>query len=504
MSDSLCGWQYRVGHVIDVLRSLPEKSVQCVVTSPPYFALRVYDGAQNHVWGGDADCEHDWETHKKPPSGGKNHPDRPSAVGANRAMSKMDVRGVGTFYDVCPKCGAWKGSYGLEPAPEMYVEHTVEILREIRRVLKDDGVVFWNIGDSYAGSGMGDLSSEKQASNKGSGTVKGRGGYVPPGLKAKDLMMIPFRVALAAQADGWYVRDDIIWAKPNAMPSSVRDRTTTAHEHIFLFTKKKKYFYDQDAIREPCASDGGSSFGKVMRKKEAKEANAQARRIERSDRERYIEQGRNMRSVWGVPDELLNQFLEWYEEQDEHVKSLWTMRLQPYPEAHFAVFPEELPKRCILAGTSAKGNCPKCGKPWVRRVEKTEDDEAWKKKCGADSKGDYRGQSKKWLKQDALGKATYTGFNARWKAKQQNASDVKRNILKGMKKKTFTWVPSCKCNEDAVPAVVLDPFAGSGTTLKVARDLGRHAIGIDISEEYRKLAMKRTTLGAGDITGEWE
>ena len=192
------------------MTEMPDESVQCVVTSPPYWGLRKYSGEQELIWGGD-------ET--------------------------------------------WKGAYGLEPTPEMYIEHTIEILREIRRVLRKDGVVFWNIGDSYAsgkgtcfnpGGGKGSFSGHGDRKDAGAYPLdRGNVGKLREvGLKPKDLCLIPFRVAIAAQEDGWWVRSDIIWSKQNPMPESVTDRPTSSHEHILMLTKSARYYWDASAVRE--------------------------------------------------------------------------------------------------------------------------------------------------------------------------------------------------------------------------------------------------------------
>jgi len=245
---------------------LLDESIQCVVTSPPYWGLRKYDGQQD--------------------SGG--------------------------FV------------YGLEKTPELYVEHTVLFLREIRRVLKDDGCVFWNVGDSYAGGGPhhGDKNLGKSGTNRGS--ISGIDRF-PVGLKPKDLALIPFRVALAAQMDGWWVRSDIIWAKPNPMPESVRDRPTSSHEHIFMFTKSKDYYWDQDAVREPSVSDHPSGNGF---KREARVTYQNQDGSARGRDEQWVDVGgaRNIRDVW-------------------------TIATQPSGFKHYAAFPLEIPTRCIKAST---------------------------------------------------------------------------------------------------------------------------------------------------------
>ena len=294
--------------------ALPDKSVQCVVTSPPYWGLRKYEGEQQ-------------------------------------------IEG-------------WGCAYGLEPTPEMYVEHTIEFLREIRRVLRDDGVMFWNIGDSYSGSG------------KGIGSDHGKGVFTDTDipktdwrdLKPKDLCLIPFRVALAAQSDGWWVRSVIIWSKPNPMPESVKDRPTSSYEFILMLTKSQRYYWDADAVRET-AQDWG------MRDRTNWSARVFAESYGQTPQSggencNFATSGRNLRDVWTIPT-------------------------QPFPaelrkdgQHHFAVFPEKIPETCIKAATK---------------------------------EGD----------------------------------------------------------------TVLDPFAGSGTTLAVAKKLGRKAIGIDISEDYCELCVKR-------------
>lgn len=208
-----------------------------------------------------------------------------------------------------------KGQLGLEPTPDEYVEKIVAVFRQVRRVLRKDGTVFLNMGDLYASGGRGS-GGAKQQTNKGSllGPKK-----APLGLKSKDLCMMPARVALALQADGWWLRSDIIWHKPNPMPESVTDRPTSSHEHVFLLTKAAKYYYDAHAVRE--------------------------KGTHRPDRNDRVPAGRNLRNVWTIPTE-------------------------PFPEAHFATFPTKLVRPCILAGTSAKGACPGCGAAWVRVVDR--------------------------------------------------------------------------------------------------------------------------------------
>jgi DNA modification methylase len=222
----------------------------------------------------------------------------------------------------------------------MYVEHTIEVLRELRRVLKSDGVVFWNIGDSYNGSGKKEiqLNSPKQMTNRGATAQRGTNDR---SLKPKDLCLVPFRTAVAAQEDNWWVRQDIIWAKPNPMPEPVRDRFTDAYEHILMFTKSAKYFWDADACQEPAVMKPQNRFTKRADWPKGDEGRAKHRRPEGATNP----ETRNMRNVW-------------------------IFATQPFKGAHFATFPEELPRRCIQAATRSGDTVldPFCGSGTTGKV----------------------------------------------------------------------------------------------------------------------------------------
>jgi len=221
------------------------------------------------------------------------------------------------------------GQLGLEKTPEEYVANMVSVFREVRRVLRKDGTLWLNLADSYAGGGRGFGYGGKQDTNKGCEDMPRS--VIPTGLKAKDLCGIPWRVAFALQADGWYLRQDIIWAKPNPMPESVTDRCTKAHEYIFLLTKSARYYYDNEAVKEPNAPATVERAKYHWCKPDTKAAQYQDMNgLNRNETYPMNEAGRNRRSVW-------------------------TITTKPYKEAHFATFPEEIPRTCILAG-SKKGD----------------------------------------------------------------------------------------------------------------------------------------------------
>jgi len=477
-------WEYRVGHIIDELRKIPDESVQMVVTSPPYWGLRIYSGEQEIIWGGDEKCKHEWTE----AGGGLHHENRNFHSG-----TQDEVKGQGPLVNVredarsksglCQKCGAWRGAFGLEPEISLYVEHTVQILREIRRVLRKDGVVFWNIGDSYAtrleGDGWGDYEwNTGGAVAPEKGTVSKHKRERTSGLKPKDLCLIPFRVALAVQADGWWCRSDIVWVKPNPMPESCTDRPTKSHEYIFLFTKSKDYYWDQEAVRESstCADPASPNY-RARGKSDSREKHGGVE--------------------GGVKPAFGNE--GFYQPTSRNIRSVWTIATQPYAEAHFATFPEELPERCIKAGSSERGNCPDCGAPWVRaikrkktpRTERTDNPNigglmrcpaeidqvttmGWRPTCS------HYPRTNEWVE--------YIDFEDTKNPTAEELSENERRAKVQAELLEF-WKPL-----KTIPALILDPFAGSGTTLWVARRLGRHAIGIDISNQYKELGTKRAKL----------
>jgi DNA modification methylase len=237
-----------VGDVLARLRSLAGGSVHCVVTSPPYWGLRDYDLPPS-VWGGDLTCEHEWLLTAMATEVGRGNwaqgvngrgEVQPGGVAAKREPIRSEAQ-----TGFCQKCGAWLGCLGLEPTPQLFTEHVVEVFREVRRVLRKDGTCWVNMGDSYSSQPgqrkTTDKIGPKQESNAGANTAPSR---CVEGLKPKDLCGMPWRVAFALQADGWWLRQDIIWAKPNPMPESVTDRCTKAHEYLFLLTKSARYAGD--------------------------------------------------------------------------------------------------------------------------------------------------------------------------------------------------------------------------------------------------------------------
>lgn len=306
------------GDCLQVLPTLDERSVQTCVTSPPYYGLRSYVDNDS--------------------------PDKPLEI-------------------------------GLEVTPEAYVEKLVAVFREVRRVLKDDGTLWLNLGDSYASANPCD---RRNVIGNGSPDEKmQRKSRLIGGLKEKDLMGIPWMVAFALRADGWYLRSDIIWHKPNPMPESVTDRPTKSHEYIFLLSKSATYFYDAEAILEPLAN---SSIGRMDYPRYAENSKGMAgqyavqspeygkpktmknlepdgqqpntmhlRRAEGLPDNEYP--ARNKRTVWTIDEDEYMQFLEWKAMQPKNKNDVWTVSTKPYKGSHFAVFPPDLIEPCILAGS---------------------------------------------------------------------------------------------------------------------------------------------------------
>ena len=296
------------GDCINSLKKLEDQSINTCITSPPYFGLRNYNNEEKQL--------------------------------------------------------------GMEDTPEKFVDNLVNVFREVKRVLRDDGTVWLNLGDSYSSGGRTTTTNQSLRGDKDYGVTRPK---PSKGIKPKDLIGIPWRVAFALQQDGWYLRQDIIWHKPNPMPESVQDRCTKSHEYIFLLTKSAQYFYDNDAIRE--------KTGNEATEEEYKDADG-----------RFHNHAEDL--VKGMMQKKPENFKALTHPNGRNKRSVWTITTQPYKDAHFAVFPPKIPELCIKAGTS---------------------------------EGD----------------------------------------------------------------TVLDPFFGSGTTGWVAQRLGRQWIGIELNEEYIKIANKR-------------
>lgn len=317
--------------------------------------------------------------------------------------------------------------FGLETNVEEYISRLVEMFEEVKRVLRKDGTLWVNLGDSYA-------SGSTNPSPKHSVDKVGRLGRPTGIFKAKDMCLIPHRFAIAMQEAGWYVRMDICWNKMNAMPESVIDRPSLSHEYIFLFSKSAKYFYDNEAVKEKASVGYRSTDFVPNSEKDAlaifPTAATGASRNGRTDE--FIAM-RNMRSVWSI-------------------------NTRPYSEAHFAVFAPEIPKRAILAGTSEVGCCPACGTPYKRVIEKGERFKS--NKCNTQFEG-HRGVS------------GGVGPDRRLKVEKGWEAGCRCN------------------GGNPVPCTVLDCFSGAGTSGMVALQLGRKYIGIELNKEYLDITRKR-------------
>lgn len=325
------------------MAKMPEASVDCCVTSPPYWGLRDYGTGK---WeGGDPACSHSF---------------RSGAQRADGGLIEAGCRsrdGVAGLTRSSCKCGAVRvdGQLGLESTPEEYVAAMVAVFREVRRVLREDGTLWLNLGDSYNAAGReghGTRLGLKQQTNRASADGSDANRPSCESLKPKDIVGIPWRVAFALQADGWYLRQDIIWAKPNPMPESVRDRCTKAHEYLFLLAKAERYFYDAAAIAEPVVKgDAGSTFttGKTAQhqllRTQSEESRAQRRKTGGNFSREYAESQPGHGAM----------ALERPDYDSRNRRSVWTIPTHPFPEAHFATFPEKLVEPCILAGSREGG-----------------------------------------------------------------------------------------------------------------------------------------------------
>jgi DNA modification methylase len=426
------------GDALDQLRTLPDGSAHMCVTSPPYFGLRSYNVPPS-VWGGDADCTHEW-------TGRRDYKDSPTrnggeGVGFDDAATTKAQRW--TESAECARCGAWRGCLGNEPTPERYVANLVAVFREVGRVLRPDSTLWLVLGDSFANDGKwGGRSGGKHVKELHGKTGVGREKRLT-GLKGKDLIGIPWMVAFALRADGWYLRSAITWVKRAPMPESVTDRPTSATEMIFLLSRQPQYFYDAEAVREP-------QTGNTHPQRERRRPKADGAQVGTKNNHsfnvaigKYVEVpgGRNLRNAWVLSPE-------------------------PLSEPHYAAFPSEIPRRAILAGTSEAGCCPACGAPWVRVVKRV--------------KGAAEAAGRPKHLQSAASTLSLSGNGSQAWAERGSTAE------------TTGWRPSCSCDAGPpVPCTALDPFCGSGTTWLVANELGRRFVGIELSPTYIEIAKRR-------------
>lgn len=377
------------GDALTVLRALPDASVQCCVTSPPYWRMRDY------------------------------------------------------------QC---RGQLGLEPTIDEYLRNQVAVFRDVRRVLRDDGTLWLNMGDRYSSGGRGgfagDLAPRAQQYSREAG-IGGTWQSPPAGYKDKELLGMPWRLALALQADGWWLRADVIWHKPNAKPESVKDRPGLAHEYVFLLAKSESYFYDWWAVRE-AASEGERN--RRARQSPSTVRHYKLKRVDSSFAPNANPPGKYGALRWSVARQKVAAT------GMRNLRSVWPIATQGFKGSHFATFPTGLAAKCILAGTSEHGGCCMCGTPWRRSFMRR-----------------------------------VTTYHSDQNLKAQGIHRIGNSHGTYEAPEFLGWASGCHCtiSTERDACVVLDPFAGAGSTGVAAVQLGRRFVGIELNPEYLAMARER-------------
>lgn len=554
---------------------LPDESVDCIITSPPYKALRSYAGDQALLWEGvtyfpmagvpyqveipgcDPTCDHLWDNLPEIIQRGKAGDKSTMEGSQNRGRQTISTQGA-----YCMRCGGWKGGLGEEPTLEMFIGHLILVMREMHRVLKPRGVAFFNLGESYNGSGGagGDYneggSKEGQPRYRGSNIV---------GLKPKDMMLVPERFALAAQADGWWLRSKFPWIKRSGLPESVTDRPARFTEQVFMFTKSQTYYWDEFAVKQPVAESSRKRLAQNVAEQTGTErANGGAKTNGTLRAQGDVKAGRTLRDT----DFFMKTWQGLLLDGDGLPLAL-VVNPKGFSAAHFATFPELIPATLLAAASSQHGVCPQCGAPWRRVTEKqaaptrathsrTPDGQGshgnlsrkrndephtvvtigWQPTCTCNQEGiEYSpddldlimtptgkggsdddpslvvgraGMSR--VRNDDEGRRPITRYEQRQYADQIRTSPhwaemkaIAGSAIEHYVRKDVAgarplpqnlldewlacgWlVPVIKPSftpYDPIPATVLDPFVGSGTSVRAAIAAGRDAIGVDISADY--------------------
>lgn len=421
MSQTGPSYEIRVGDALAELRKMPSESVHCVVTSPPYWGLRDY-GVADQI--------------------------------------------------------------GLEATPEEYVAKVVNVFREVYRVLRADGTLWLNMGDSHTSGGRsthGTRIGYKQETNAGCLTVSEKRPVMPDGLKPKDLLGMPWLLAFGLRSAGWHLRQHMPWIKRNPMPESATDRPGTSCEEIFLLSKIEAYFYDREAVKMPASSQSHSRGNGVNPKAKMPGRNSRLFQ-DRDPQHPSARKPRQNESFSAAVKSLVatrgRRNHDWFMDSwqglltdDEGEPLAFVVNPAPCRDAHFATFPPKMAEPCILAGTGEKGCCPYCLTPFNRVTEQVDTGLTQKTADGWDT-----------------GDGAHGTIHRNGRENGESGQPV-------LVTRTIGFEPGCKCaglfEQKPIPCTVLDPFAGAGTTGLVAARLGRNFIGIELNHEYRDLAIRR-------------
>jgi DNA modification methylase len=468
------------GDALQILKSLPSESVQMCMTSPPYWGLRNYAGGSDIVWGGDEGCEHVWEgseyhEHREEIQSSKTRTTERFYGEPSRKFNGDHQKHYSNIF--CVKCHAWKGQLGLEPTPELFVEHLTMVFHEVKRVLKREGSFYLNLGDTYV-SGKGSCFNPGGGNKSWQSWIDKKVNYpagrdapnrMYQGIPPKCMACIPERVMFAMLEDGWILRNKIIWHKPNSMPSSVKDRFTTTWEYLYFFTKARRYYFDLDAVREPHKTQSLERYVSALKRGDGGQGKLE-------EGIGAIQHREGMDGICAVPRDVADMFGHGPNPQS------FNLRVRDVKRGK--------------GGTNALSGELKASQEEIEEYEYPEEHHG--------SSHDLRDGFDNLTKHDQAvgrdGNVSYTDplHTRDYSPKGKNPGDYWGLTTQPYKGIHFAVYPEKLCvrpikASSRVGDVVLDPFSGSGTTGVVAKRLGRKTILIDCIEKYCKIARDRIT-----------